>query len=188
MAGQISKDQDKDKVDEYFNVIHERILAPFQKTEIQNYCTVTLLILFPVTDGLGKLLHSDSEANVHDRFFEFLDYMGGDYKVPAVKKELWKLRNSLVHNAISVESFLSKTEMSADQHLKTIGAPGYIYVNTKVMCKDCLDAFRKFSDYLNNNPVMMKRAADRLEWREEREDLNIPTPSLPPSVRFIYTK
>jgi hypothetical protein len=118
--------------------------------------------------------------------------MGGDYKIH--KKELLNLRHSLVHNAINVASFLSQTEMGGDHHhLKKMGAADFIYVNTMVMYKDFVDAFRRFCDDIKENPAMMKRAADRLEWREWREDNpmdypNSPTPTPPPPVQFIYAK
>ena len=122
MSDQTSQDQDK--IDKYLEVIQERILAPIQKTEIRHYCTATLLLLFAAIDGLGELLHPDNTAGSNARIREFLDYMGGDYKVH--KKELLNLRNFLVHNAINVASFLSQTEIGSDQHLKKMGAADFI--------------------------------------------------------------
>ncbi len=189
MSDKIS--EDKDKIDGYLGIIQERILAPIQKTEVRHYCTATLLLLFAAIDGLGGLLHPDNTAGSNARIREFLGYMGGDYKV--YKKDLLNLRNFLVHSAINVESLLSQTEISRDQHLKKLGAADFIYVNTMVMYENFVDAFRRFRDEIENNPAMMKRAADRLEWRELREDnaveyLNIPTPTPPPPVEFIYAK
>jgi hypothetical protein len=183
--------EDQDKIDEYLNIIQERILAPIQNTEIRHYCTATLLLLFAAVDGLGKLLDPDDRAGSNKRIRGFLDFMGGDYEVH--KEELLKLRNSLVHNAINVESFLSQTEIGGDQHLKKMGAAGFIYVNTMVMYRDFIDAFNRFRAEIQSDPVVMKRAADRLEWREDNplDDLDIPdvvTPSPPPSVQFIYAK
>lgn len=183
--------QDQDKIDKYLDVIQERILAPIQKTELRHYCTATLLLLFAAIDGLGGLLHPDNTAGSNARIREFLDYMGGDYKVH--KKELLNLRNFLVHSAINVESFLSQTEMGGDQHLKKMNTADFIYVNTMVMYENFVDSFGRFRDDIKHNPAMEKRAADRLEWREWREDnpvdyLNIPTPTPPPPVEFIYAK
>jgi len=184
--------EDKDKIDEYLNVIQNRILAPLQKTEVRDYCTATLLLLFAAIDGLGKLLHRDSKARSNERIRAFLDYMGGDYK--SHKKEILDLRHSSVHNATNVASFLSRTEMGRDQHLKKIGAANFIYVNTRVMYEDFVSAFARFQNDLRNDPAMMKRAADRLEWREDKrgedntfDDLSIPV-TLPPPVQFIYAK
>lgn len=183
--------QDQAKVDEFLRVIQERILAPIQKTEIRSYCTATLLLLFAAIDGLGKLLHPNNQANVTQRISKFLDYMGGDYAVNT--KELLKLRHSLVHNAINVESYLSKTETTSDQHLCKIGAAGFIYVNTMVMYNDFLVAFKRFSAEVQDDPVLMKQAADRLDWREddpldELEIAGVATPTPPPPVEFIYAK
>jgi len=185
MSDQTSEDQDK--IDAYFEIIQERILAPIQNTEIRHYCTATLLLLFAVIDGLGKLL-VPNDTGSSKRILGFLTYMGGDYD--AYKGELLKLRQSVVHNAINVESFLSHTEIGGDQHLKKTGAAGFIYVNTMDMYEDFVGAFKRFRSEIHRDPVMMKRAANRLEWREDNtldnpDISNIATPSPPPPVQFI---
>jgi len=192
MTNQISQDQDK--IDEYLRVIQERILSPIQETDVKNYSTATLLLLFAAIDGLGKLLHPEDEAGSNKRIRGFLDYMGGGYEI--YKKELLALRNSLVHNAINVASFLSRTEMGYDKHLKKMGSDDFIHVNTMVMYKDFVSAFNRFQVDFKDDKKMIKRAADRLEWREateplewgENNPLDTPTPTLPPPVEFIYAK
>jgi len=184
MSDQTSEDQNK--IDAYFDIIQERILAPIQNTEIRHYCTATLLLLFAAIDGVGKLLDPDDKAGSNQRIRGFLKYMGGDYEV--YKRQLLELRHSLVHNAINVESFLSHTEIGGDQHLKKTGAVGFIYVNTMDLYKDFVGAFKRFRGEIQRDPVMMKRAADRLEWKEDNplDDLGTPTPTPPPPVQFIY--
>ena len=195
MSDQTSEDQEK--IDEYLRVIQERILAPIQKTEVRRYSTATLLLLFAAIDGLGKLLHHNNSAGPNQRILGFLEYMGSGYGVH--KKELLRLRNSLVHNAINVASFLSHTEMSHDQHLKKMGADGFIHVNTMTMYEDFVSALERFHTNIKDDVVMMKSAADRLEWRgtadrlEGMEDnpsahLNTATPTPPPPVQFINAK
>jgi hypothetical protein len=189
MFGEISRDSDK--VDEYLRVIEERILTPIQSTQIHEYCTATLLLLFAAIDGLGKLLHLDDKASPRERIRRFLDYMGDDYE--ALRDELSSLRNSVVHNAINVESWLSNTELSSDQHLKRKGSSGFIYVNTLMMYHDVVKAFERLRTEIHRDPAMMKRAADRLEWAKVHpfyglDDPDVATPSPPPPVEFIRTK
>jgi hypothetical protein len=65
-----------------------------------------------------------------------------------------------------------------------------------VMYKDFVSAFNRFQVAIKNDKKMMKRAADRLEWREatdplewgENNSLGTPTPTPPPPVEFIYAK
>ena len=179
---------DQQKIEEYFRVIQERILSPIEKTEIRQYCTATLLLLFAAIDGLGGLLHSKNAVGSNKRILKFLEYMGANYA--AKKKELLALRNFIVHSAISVESFLSKTEMGRDRHLKSIGAAGFIYVNTTLMYDDFVKAFARFRADIASDSALMQRAADRLEWKEDQiwneEDGPMPTP--PPPVEFIFRK
>ena len=181
---------DEEKVNEYLHVIQERILAPIENTEVQQYCTATLLLLFAAIDGLGKIRHPSDKAGSNQRIQEFLDFMGGDYKKQ--KKKLKDLRNSLVHNAINVEAFLSRSEISDIQHLKKMDTDKYIYVNTLIMYQDFLDAYEKFRDEIKTDAVLMKQASERLMWIE-----NIPTgdldpndvmPTPPPPIKFIHTK
>jgi hypothetical protein len=191
MSMSVQTSQDQGKIDEYLDIIQERILAPIQNTGMRRYCTATLLLLFAAIDGLGKLLDPDDEAGSNRRIRGFLVYMGGSYA--ACKDELLKLRHSLVHNAINVESFLSNAEIGEEQHLRRVGPAGFVYVNTSVMYADFVDAFRQFRADIQHDPVMLKRAANRLEWREESflDDLGIQdvaTPSPPPPIQFIYAK
>lgn len=175
----------QNKISEYLHVIEERILEPIEKTEISLYCTAVLLLLFAAIDGMGKLLHPDNKAKPKPRILECLDYMSGEYKVQ--KLDLYKLRCSLVHNAINVASFLSQVDMGSENHLKKIGKPAFIYVNTNTMYEDFKAAFKRFGNEIMINPVMMDRAANRLKFREYSfEDLTIKTTPEPP-VLFIQT-
>jgi hypothetical protein len=186
MPDQMSKDQEK--IDEYLKVIQERILLPIQNMEVQRSCTATLLLLFVAIDSLGKLLDPNDAAGSNQRIRRFLGYMGGDYA--SRKKDLLKLRNSLVHNAFNVESYLARTESGSEQHLKKLGAAGFLYVNAVVMYKDFVDALGRFRSEIQHDSVMMKSAADRLEWKEDNtfNDLSIPAPTPPPPVQFLYAK
>jgi len=182
---------DEEKVAAYLDVIQQRILTPLQNAEIRRYCTATLLLLFAAIDGLGKLLADDDKAKSNQRILRFLDYMGGKYA--GNKRKLLDLRHSLVHNAISVESYLSNTEITREQHLERIGAAGFILVSTVVMYTDFVDAFKRFQDELKSDGEILKRAARRLEWREEAQldESEMPgtvSPSSPSPVSFIFAK
>lgn len=182
---------EQDKVDTYLDVIQNRILAPIQTTDFRQYCTATLLLLFAAIDGLGKLLHQDDKARPTERIRCTLDYMGGGY--PACKRQLLDLRHSLVHNAINVESFLSNAEIGAEQHLKRMGTAGFVYVNTSTMVKDFISAFEKFRAEIRHDRAMLKRAANRLEWRaedsvERQVSPDGVAPSPPPPIEFILAR
>jgi hypothetical protein len=71
-----------------------------------------------------------------------------------------------------------------------MGAAGFIYVNTTVMYENFVDAFKRFRAEIQHDPVMMRRVANRLEWKEDNpfNDPSIPTPTPPPPVQFIYAK
>ena len=186
MSEQIS--EERNKIDQYLDVIQGRIVEPIHKADIGRYCTATLLLLFAAIDGLGKLIHDNSKAVSSDRIRAFLDYMGDNYG--KCKEELLSLRHSLVHNAINVASYMSQTEIGSDQHLKRIGSGGFIYVNTSIMYNDFVRAFERLRGEYKNDEQMMTRAAERLEWREDDvqdQYLDIPA-SPPPPVEFIWAR
>ena len=117
--------------------------------------------------------------------------MGDDYR--AHMEELSKLRNSVVHNAINAESWLSNAELNSDQHLKRTGASGLLYVNTLVMYRDVVNAFQRLREEIRCDSVTMKRAAARLEWKEvnpyyDLDDPDVASPSPLPPVVFIRAK
>jgi len=176
------------KVDEFLSIIQNRIVSPIENTDISQSCTATLLLLFAAFDGLGGLLHLEPDAGNNERIRCFLDYMGGAYA--AKKKQLLALRHGLMHTAVNVESFLSKTEMTVGQHLKRIGASGFLYVNTTVIYKDFATAFAKFRAELATNSELMERASSRLEWKEDQawDETDGPMPTPPPPVEFILLR
>ena len=186
MSEQIS--EEKSKIDEYLNVIQGRIVEPIQNSDIDRYCTATLLLLFAAIDGLGKLIHDDDKAPPSKRIGVFLDYMGDNYRT--CKKELLNLRNSLVHNAINVASFMSNDEIGSDKHLTTIGSTDFFYVNTKTMYQDFIRAFERLGEEFKNDKAKLSRAAQRLEWKEvdvENHNLDV-SPTPPPPIEFIYAR
>jgi hypothetical protein len=85
-----------------------------------------------------------------------------------------------VHNAVNVESFLSYIEILDEQHLKRMGAAGFVYVNTSAMYSDFVDAFRRFCADIQNDPAKLKRAANRLECRQGSllDDLDFPNSTI----------
>jgi len=186
MSDEISVE--RNKIVEYLNVIQSRIVEPIQNSDIDRYCTATLLLLFAAIDGLGKLIHDDNRAGSNKRICAFLDYMGDNYRMR--KNDLLALRHQLVHNSINVASFMSQSEMGSDQHLAPIGSAGFIYVNTNTMYQDFIRAFERLRKELENDGAKMSRAAQRLEWREaDTEDQHIDIPvTYPPPVKFIWAK
>ena len=189
--------EDQEKVEEYLNVLQERVLTPIQSTDVQRSCTATLLLLFAAIDGLGGLSDPTGKAGVHDRITGFLNYMGGGYAAHA--EDLYTLRNSLVHNAINVESILFHAELDSHRHLTRLGVDNLLYVNTSVMYQDFLHVFDRFRSQLQSDPVMLRHAANQLEWVEIDDPLEVgennapdqmdnPTPTHPTPIRFIRTR
>jgi hypothetical protein len=182
------KADDRAKVDEYLQVVQERIVAPIEDTDIRRSCTATLLLLFAGIDGLGYLSHPNSKAGNNARILHFLKHMGGECAVN--KKALLGLRNGLVHSGIAAASYLSHTELDADQHIFMDGE--FIYVNSMLVFEEFKKAFVRYREELEQDADKMKRAADRLEWCDIGEGSVPPTddygPTPPALVEFIREK
>jgi len=180
--------ENRSKVSEYLNLVETRILKPLDFEAVQQSCSTTLLLVFATIDALGKLIDLNDRAGPKDRFRTFLSFMGAEYE--ECYEELWKLRKSLVHNAINVESYLSSTELQGWAHLKRIGGSGLIYVNTGLFSHDLLEAFGRLKVLLNTDEAVALRAAGRLKWVEDtQESLGEETlPTQPPQVQFVYAR
>lgn len=180
--------QKRSKVGEYLNLLETRVLKPLASTAVQESCSTTLLLVFATVDALGKLVHPNANVGPGQRFKYFLRFLGPDYKKRS--KELWKLRNALVHNVINVESYLSWTELEGWVHLQRIGGSGLIYVNSRLASRDLKEAFGRMKKLLETHKDAAQRATDRLEWVENTPQGvgGEPVPTPPPPVQFVQTR
>ena len=193
MSSQIinQKPSNEDKIDVYFEYIENRILQPIQNTSIKDYCTASLLIVFAAIDGVGQLLYPYDNAGSNERIKYFLDYMGGKYKDH--QKEILKLRNSIVHNGLNVDFYLTHTGTIDDPILENLGPAGFILMNTSAMCEDVIKKCKQAHDDILHDPTKLILAANRLnmvvvnsENYQDRQG-NIISPSPASSIKFTYT-
>jgi hypothetical protein len=178
--------QDRSKVAAYLHLVETRVLTPLASEAVQQSCSTTLLLVFATIDALGKLIHPNADASPGVRFGEFLSFLGAGYNKR--RKELWKLRNALVHNVINVESYMSSTELEGWVHLEMIGGSGLIYVNTGLASRDLFEAYRGVKALLETDMVAAQRAADRLKFVDNTQQGvgKGPHPTPPSPVQFVY--
>jgi hypothetical protein len=183
--------EDVEKVNDYFCIIDKRIVDPIKKTDIKKSCTATLVLLFAAIDSLGKLSCQDQDYESSSRRFKsFLKRIGRDYE--NISDALWQMRNSLVHNGVNLESYMSATSEGdfGYEHLKTRGPDGFIYINTTTFFSDFCKAKRTLTEEIYTDKELFKLAANRLEWLPEdpqeytEEEIFRPTP--PASIGFIH--
>jgi hypothetical protein len=180
---------DKAKVEEYLQVVRDRILVPIETTDVRRSCTATLMLLFAAIDGLGYLLHDNERARNNERIGCFLDYMGGAYS--AHKEKLLLLRNGLMHSVINTGSYLSRTETGGKQHIVQDG-DDLVFVKTLVMFRDFKAAFERYWADLEHDPALLRRAGERLVEHEVDDPLDVvldddgPHPTPEPPVRFKF--
>ena len=173
------------KVGEYLDLVEVRVLRALSSEAVQGSCSITLLLVFATIDALGKLTHPRAKAGAGERFRYFLDFMGEEYKQRS--KELWKLRNALVHNVINVESYLSSTELEGWVHLQPIRGGRFIYVNSRLASRNLMAAFGRVKTLLATDRNAWRQAEERLEWVENTLQAmsSDPSPTPPPPVQFI---
>lgn len=185
---------DIEKIDEYFKVIDDRIISTIQNTDVKKSCTATLALLFAAIDGLGQLSCKDEDyEKAGKRFKVFLKRMGQNYE--GKSDIIWKIRNSLIHNGVNLESYMYATSEGdfAFEHLSTPGPNGFLYIDTTQFFSDFCQAKRQLREEINKSDEILKRAANRLDWleadeKEYQESNNIARPSPPPPVEFIHMK
>ncbi len=178
---------DVNKIEAYFVIIDEHIIEPITDTDLRKSCIATIMLLFAAMEGLGKLIHPSGTAGPGQRFRAFLARMGKNYDEHA--GALWDLRNSLMHNALNTASFMSSTHMDEQEHLRMRCPDGLIFVSTILLLKNFCSAKDRLQEELHQNPDLLERAANRLEWLEEdpRDWPRFPT-TPPPPVKFIAAR
>ena len=145
---------------EYLGVVHRHVIKPLEGTAAGDSCFAAALLIFAAIDGLGRLLHSDSGAGVAERFKSFLPRLGPQYE--ALGNELWEVRNSLVHNAMNVACFMSKTEDAQGEHLER--ERGYVFLHTGRLLQDFKGAISRLETDLRTDGALLEQTESRLEW------------------------
>ena len=122
------------KVRAYLDLVDQYVIEIVKLNDVRRSCVATLMLVFAGIDGLGKLVHPDPSAKPGVRFKGFLARMGSKYAQHADR--IWGFRNSLIHNALNTESFMSHTEMGKEHHLTEDGPDGHLFISTPVLCDD----------------------------------------------------
>lgn len=143
----------------YADVLREHVISPLSG-EIGESCFAASLLIFAGVDGLGKLVHPDKNAGAGERFKAFLPRLGTAYVT--VEKQLWTLRNSLAHNAMSVACYMSKLDESRAVHLEVEG--DLVFIHTRVMLDDFTRALAKLEDDFRRDNALLAQADSRLTW------------------------
>lgn len=151
----------KEKVQKYFSQISEHVLIPIEYGILERSCFATTMLLFAAVDGLGRLIHPNSKANPRKRFTYFISTLGKGYKTN--RNQLWKLRCSLMHNALNSGTMLAFLADGMLEHLNKFGPKSVIYVNTNKLLEDFKNQFENLQQEILSNPQEINRIGGRLE-------------------------
>jgi len=165
-------------------VIRRHVIEPLETTGVHESCFAAAMLIFSSVDGLGMLIHSDSNAHPGARFKCFLMRMGQKYA--ALDEQLWKLRCSLVHSAMNVACFMSKTDDARGEHLEV--SHDHVFVQTALLLLDFKTAVEHLEAEFRTDSSLLERAESRLEWAEIQRsgwrDGGPPT-TPPPGIHFV---
>jgi hypothetical protein len=174
---------DGSAIQEYFRIIREHVIQPLQSTALGESCFGSAMLIFAAVDGLGTLTHPDEHAKAGVRFKAFLPRIGAAYQGHA--KELWRLRNALVHSAMNVASFMSKAEEARGEHLQKEN--GFIFLHTRTFLEDFRTSVDQLEQEVRRDTVLFRRIESRLEWGYIDPWRNLrATATLPPAVGFVH--
>ena len=164
---------DNDKVEAYLKTVEDYVISPI-RGEVGKHCVASLLLIFAAIDGIARLVDSDP-SKVGDRFKRIIGTLGSAYE--AKSSELYELRNCIVHNALNTATFISQAALGAEHHLKDVGGPGELYVNTRVFCEDLAAALTRLRERFAADSAFLAEAASRLEVYESDyiNELDFPT-------------
>ena len=177
---EIRNEQPRSKVEEYVRLLRNHVLHPIQTGVVEGSCFATILMVFSAVDGLGQLFHPEHNVPKNKGFKWFLKHFGSTYVER--ETELWKLRNSLVHNALNVLSFVSHVPAFSREHLRTT-SDGMLLISTHQLAKDFADAIESLVEEMDSDIALKNRAESRLQWIDVEIPQFSPT-TPPPPIRF----
>lgn len=177
----------QEKTTKYIEAIARHVISPLKNSAVSEHCFASAILIFGAIDGLGNLIHPDENANSGTRFKYFLPRLGQKY---AVSRELiWKLRNSIAHNAINVAAFMSQAEDTEFHHLEV--DCGHIFVHTRQLANDFCHAFEELLAELQQDCELSNRVESRLEYAELSEPfwriMDVKSTE-PPRVKFVQAR
>ncbi len=180
-------DYDDSRTHEFLGVVRRYVINPLETSGVADNCFAAAMLIFGSVDGLGKLIHTNPDAGVGDRFKYFLSRLGPTYE--NVKEDLWSLRNSLAHNSMNVACFMSKTVDARGEHLER--EHDFVFVHTGVLLDDFKLAIDKLESDFRKDVALLQVAESRLEWGsinqpEWRGGAVKTTP--PPGIRFVRSR
>jgi len=139
------------------------------------------MLLFSIIDGLGKLIHPNPNAGPSVRFKYFISQIGENYNDK--RKEIWDLRNTLIHNGLNSLCFLAATNEGQEEHLKSFGQDNMIYINTRIFYNDFKNKYIGLRQEIMNDNGKIIEYGKRLKLNtssygvsESTIDYTTPTP------------
>jgi len=152
------------KVDIYFEFIDDHVVKAIGDKGVGDAsCFASVLLLCGAIDGLGGLVHDDDDASARDRLREFLKRMPAKYSQH--EAGLWKLRNSLAHEAVNAGVFLSSAGDAGVGHLEEVALEDgqtYLFVHIRALLEDFCKAKADLRREIETSPKLTARAGGRL--------------------------
>ena len=175
-----------DRIAAYLDNIDAHFLKPAISEAVAASCTATCLLLFSAADALGGIYHPDDQAGNRKRFEWTMSRLGNQYQ--ASVDALWALRNTLVHDAMHSDTFLSHIEDWEHRHLgKT--TEGQILINTRQMTSDFATLLENLRRDATSSNCDASIADSRLEWTDKIiQPYSESTPPPPFTKRFVKAK
>ena len=149
------------KVADFLGLLRERTIDPIHNSEIKEYCTATLLLIFSAIDAISKITCDDSlySQGVKARFKNYLTQnMSAKYK--DFRDEIYLLRCDIVHSGIGTKIVLSKDPLDA-RHLEKVN--NALWINTRRFLTDFEESVIRVKENISNEGNYFRYAANRLE-------------------------
>lgn len=149
-----------EKVAEYLDWIDEHFLGPVRSESVSSSCMATCLLVFATADAIGQLFCDSGSVGNRKRFDWTLSQLGDAYVER--RSELWKLRNSLVHEALSASTLLSQVQDWSHNHLN-VTADGKLLINTRILTRHMSDLLENLRCEVRSGSARAMRADSRLK-------------------------
>lgn len=173
-----------EKIEAFIECVEKHFLITAMSEGVSASCTATCLLLFSAADAIGAAFCPVSKPSNRQRFEWAFSEIGEPYRQPL--KELWELRNNLVHEALNASAFLSQVPDWGHDHLD-LTQDGKLLLNTRDFTRDFRSLIQNLKSEIQNCSSRAIEADDRLEWAEALIDQRSPT-TAPAPICFGYLK
>jgi len=162
-----------EKLKLFLDYVDDHFVATAAAEGVSASCTATCLLLFAAADALGGVYAANPRLN-SKRFKSIIKQLG---QFSDRGKDLWELRNKLVHEANASVVYLTQDSEAS----RTVD--GRMVIDTRQLTRDFANLLSQLKLEVKHESSKSRDAGNRLKWRgAEIREVTATTPPPPVTI------